>query len=188
MAEPEPEKEDDALLVVRCQLGERQAFTGLVRAWHGPLWRYLRATTGGDGVADDLAQETWIGVLRGLPKLREPERFAPWLFTIARRALADHLRRGRAAPFGSVDLADAPGAPVDPGDFPGDVLDRLEVHAGLADLPPAEREVLVLFHLADLPTAGCADVLGVPAGTVKSRLFRARRMLRDILTERGHDR
>ncbi|WP_432076288.1 RNA polymerase sigma factor [Streptomyces wuyuanensis] len=122
-------------------------------------------------------------MVRGLPRLREPERFAPWLFTIARRTVADHVRQMYRAPqtteVGTDDVAAADGL--------GDVLTALEIEAGLSGLPPLEREVLILFHLEDLPLAACAEVVGVPPGTVKSRLHRARRMLRDVLVERGYE-
>ncbi|MFV2197683.1 RNA polymerase sigma factor [Nocardiopsis sp. LOL_012] len=173
----------DGLLVVRCQLGEREAFRELVERWHAPLWRYLRSVADSSDLADDLAQEAWVAVLRGLPRLRRPERFAPWLFTIARRAVTDHLRRAYRDPR---TLAEEP-EDVAAGDDPfGGVLTAMQVEAGLSGLPPLEREVLVLFHLQDLPLADCAEILGVPPGTVKSRLHRARRMLRGVLVERGY--
>ncbi|QOV40845.1 sigma-70 family RNA polymerase sigma factor [Streptomyces ferrugineus] len=173
----------DELLVVRCQLGERDAFPQLVRVWHAPLWRYLRGMVGSHHLADDLAQEAWVAVVRGLPRLRQPDRFAPWLFTIARRTVTDHLRQSYKGFETAVEEAE-----VGIGDDSlNGVLTTLEIEAGLARLPPLEREVLILFHLQDLSLAACAEVLDVPPGTVKSRLHRARRMLRDILTERGHE-
>lgn len=84
----------DGLLVVRCRLGEREAFRELVGAWRGPLCRYLRGMVGSPHLADDLAQEVWIAVMRGLPRLRQPERFAPGLFSIARRTVTS----ARASP------------------------------------------------------------------------------------------
>ncbi|MEV7990935.1 RNA polymerase sigma factor [Streptomyces sp. NPDC086077] len=174
----------DGLLVVRCQLGEREAFRELVRVWHAPLWRYVRGMVGSPHLADDLAQEAWVAVVRGLPRLRQPERFAPWLFTIARRTVADHLRQAYQTAETSVEEA---GAVVDDDDSLGGVLNTMQVEAGLNGLPPLEREVLILFHLQDLPLAACAEVLGVPPGTVKSRLHRARRMLRRVLAERGYE-
>ncbi|KOY56049.1 RNA polymerase sigma factor [Streptomyces sp. XY332] len=178
------EERRDGLLVVRCQLGERQAFHELVRLWHDPLWRYVRGMVGSPHLADDLAQEAWVSVVRGLPRLREPERFAPWLFTIARRTVADHVRQMYRVPQTTeVETDDVAAAD----DGFGDVLTALEIEVGLSGLPPLEREVLILFHLEDLPLAACAEVVGVPPGTVKSRLHRARRMLRDVLVERGYE-
>ncbi|MDN3029582.1 sigma-70 family RNA polymerase sigma factor [Streptomyces sp. S.PB5] len=174
---------DDGLLVVRCQLGEREAFRELVAVWHPALWRYVRGMVGSSHLADDLVQEVWVAVVRGLPRLRQPERFAPWLFTVARRRVTDHLRQTYRAP--ETVMEDATAVVAD--DELSGVLTTLQIEAGLAALPPLEREVLILFHLQDLPLACCAEVLGVPAGTVKSRLHRARRMLRNHLAEKGHE-
>ncbi|MFI5534072.1 RNA polymerase sigma factor [Kitasatospora sp. NPDC051853] len=178
------EDKHSGLLVVRCRLGEREAFRELVQRWHTPLWRYVRGMVGSGHLADDLVQEAWIAVVRGLPRLRQPERFVPWLFTIARRTVADHLRQA----YGSVDTSAVEGEDLaDDEDVLAAVLTTMEIEAGLSGLPPLEREVLILFHLQDLHLASCAQVLGVPPGTVKSRLHRARRMLRAVLIERGYE-
>ena len=168
----------DALLVVRAQLGDRRSLADLVGHWHDPMWRYVRSMLGAADLADDVTQEVWAAALRSLPGLRQPERFAPWLFTIARRTVVDHLRDR----YGQMDLPD--GAHVD--DDVDAVLDRAQVRDGLAELPAREREVLMLFYLHDLTLEDCAQVLEVPSGTVKSRLFRARRLLRDRLVEKGY--
>jgi RNA polymerase sigma factor (sigma-70 family) len=168
------------LLAVRCQLGERQALDALVARWHLPLWKYARRLTGGEDAADDVVQDVWLRILRGLPGLREPARLRPWIFGIARRVLMDRLRAQYAAPpIADVDVGDL-GEPDDPGGGPGD-MDLL--HGELASLPVLEREVLVLFYLDELGLAEMADVLAIPVGTVKSRLFRARRNLRQRLDQ-----
>ncbi|GAA3303158.1 sigma-70 family RNA polymerase sigma factor [Dactylosporangium vinaceum] len=168
----------DALLVVRAQLGERDALAALVRAWHDPVWSYVRRMLPA-AAADDVAQEVWLAVLRGLPRLRDPERFTPWLFTVARRAVTNRLRVEYARPevFVEVDLARPDGS--------AEVLDRAEVAAGLAALPAREREILILFYLHDLALETCAEICAVPVGTVKSRLNRARRLLREALLQKG---
>ncbi|MFC4068377.1 RNA polymerase sigma factor [Actinoplanes subglobosus] len=86
--------ERDALLVVRAQLGDRQALGELVGRWHLPVWRYVRAMLGDRARADDVSQEAWARALRALPGLRQPERFAPWLLTIARRSVQATLKPG----------------------------------------------------------------------------------------------
>ncbi|WP_433833090.1 RNA polymerase sigma factor [Actinoplanes sp. CA-015351] len=168
----------DARLVVRAQLGDRRALAELVGHWHEPLWRYVRRMTGNP---DDVTQQAWAAALGALPRLREPERFAPWLFTIARRALTDQLRVGYASP--EPLESDIP----DDRDAVDDVLDRAQVTEGLDGLPPPEREVIELFHLHDLSLHECSEVLAVPVGTVKSRLHRARRLLRDHLIAKGYE-
>jgi RNA polymerase sigma factor (sigma-70 family) len=176
-AEGVTDAQRDALLVVRAQLGDRTALGELVGHWHLPVWRYVRAMLGDRARADDVSQEAWARALRALPGLRQPERFAPWLLTIARRSVRANLRP-------AYDESPPP-EPVTTDETTG-VLDRAQVSEGLAGLPPREREVLILFYLHDQALDDCAEILGIPPGTVKSRLNRARRLLRDQLTEKGY--
>ncbi|MGP4021779.1 RNA polymerase sigma factor [Actinomadura sp. 3N407] len=168
---------DDELLVVRSQLGERAAFAELVRRWHVPVWTFTRRMLD-EQRADDVAQEVWVAVLRGLPRLADPARFAPWLFTIARRAVLNRLRQ-------EYTVTETPAGPP-PDDLAGEVVDRTVLVAALAALPAAEREILILFYLEDLSAEDCAQICAVPVGTVKSRLHRARRLLREHLAEKGY--
>ena len=173
---------DDELLAIRCHLGERAAFDDLIDRWNEPLWRYVRRLAGDDSAAGDILQDTWLRVLRGIPRLRDPARLRPWLFGIARRSAMDQLRDQyvRAAAAG-VDVADLPA-----GDPPAATEEELAaMHEQLARLPLVEREVLTLFYLQELSLDDVSDVLAVPVGTVKSRLFRARRLLRRELTLKG---
>ncbi|MEU7853220.1 RNA polymerase sigma factor [Nonomuraea sp. NPDC049141] len=171
----------DELLVVRCQLGERAAFTELVAAWHVPVWRYVRRMLDADR-ADDVTQEIWLAVIRGLPRLKDPGRFTPWLFTIARRAVTNRLREQ----YGEAE-APAPPEPVAEDSITA-LVDHAELVTGLSGLPALEREILVLFYLEDLSLEDCAEICAVPVGTVKSRLNRARRLLREHLIEKGFQR
>lgn len=182
IAETERTALADELLAVRCQLGEPAAFDALVERWNAPLWRYVRRLAGNDDDAADTLQEVWLRILRALPGLRDPARLRPWLFGIARRALMDRHRRAYAEP--AVDdsaFDDIPGP--EPATGLPDDIDELQEE--LAEMPFVEREVLVLFYLRELPLAQVAEVLAVPVGTVKSRLFRARRMLRSRLERKG---
>ncbi|GII92750.1 RNA polymerase sigma factor [Sinosporangium siamense] len=166
------------LMIIRCRLGEREAFAELVRTWHDPVWTYVRRMLSA-AEADDVAQEVWLAVFRGLPRLKEPARFAPWLFTIARRAVSNRLRVEYARP--EVPIAADPVV----GDAVDVLLDRAEMIVNLSALPVIEREILVLFYLEDLSLEDCAQICAIPVGTVKSRLSRARRMLHDRLVRKG---
>ncbi|HET6707045.1 sigma-70 family RNA polymerase sigma factor [Amycolatopsis sp.] len=169
----------DELLIVRCRLGERDAFAELVRAWHGAVEGYVRRMLGKPD--DDVVQEVWLAVFNGLPKLREPGRFAPWLFTIARRAVMNRLRDAYARPEPEPAVE-----PVGPDEIEA-IADREVLADALGALPVREREVLLLFHLQDLPLDACAQICGVPVGTVKSRLTRARRLLREQLERKEYE-
>ena len=175
-------KKEDELLVVRCQLGERAAFEELIQRWHPPLWGYLRRVAGNDDAARDVIQDVWVRVLRGIGRLREGSRLRPWLFGIGRRVLMDRLRHQYASRIDdSFDVSELAG------DVENDDLEQ-EIAAmehELARLPVTEREVLTLFYLRELSLAEVSEVLGVPVGTVKSRLFRARQLLRRGLHSEG---
>lgn len=172
----------DEWLVVRCQLGERPAFDALIERWHAPLWRYVRQLTPNDDVAQEIAQEVWLRVIRGISRLRDAAKWRAWLFGIARRVLMDRLRAQYAMPLAvETELADVP---VDDTGVDPEVLSTA-LHDELAKLPLVEREVLTLFYLRELSLGEVADILGIPLGTVKSRLFRARQLLRRELEARG---
>jgi RNA polymerase sigma factor (sigma-70 family) len=181
-SEPDaPNRAADELLVVRCQLGEPDAFDALIARWHQPLWIYIRRMTGHDEDARDILQDVWLRVIRGLPRLRDGSRLRGWLFGISRRALMDRLRRRYSLP---------PPSPLDGEDLPSDPdpidreADLAALEAALETMPLIEREVLTLFYLHDLSLLELAEALSIPVGTVKSRLFRARQMLRTKLERR----
>lgn len=177
---------EDELLAIRCQLGEASAFDALIRRWHRPLLEYIRRQAGRDDVAADIAQDAWLRVFRGIGRLRDAANLRAWLFGIARRTWMDHLRAHYAAPRhadaeGLDDVADE-AAPLDAR------LDLDALQREVARLPALERDVLTLFHLEELALSDIAQVLAVPLGTVKSRLHRARRLLRRELEVQGEPR
>ena len=182
MTSPPPHDAGDELLAVRCQLGEPAAFDVLIERWHGPLWTYIRRVVGDEDAALEVIQDVWIKVLRGIPKLRDGSKLRAWLFGIARRTVLDRLRERYAGPVE---------AEIDLSEVPADTLPQHEEHelqqleGALARLPTVERDVLTLFYLEDLTLADIAGALKVPVGTVKSRLFRARRMLREAIDAGG---
>ncbi|WP_457388413.1 RNA polymerase sigma factor [Roseateles sp. P5_E1] len=174
----------DELLVIRCQLGERPAFDELIARWHQPLWRYARQLSGNDAAADDAAQEVWLRVLRGISRLREGAKLRSWLFGIAHRVLMDRLREQYKQPIWvdtDIELEEQPGDD-------GALALEFELAAmleALARLPPVEKEVLTLFYLQELSLDEVAQVLDIPIGTIKSRLHRARKILRHQLGIQG---
>lgn len=168
----------DELIAVRCQLGERAAFDDLIRRWAAPLRRHVLRATGEADAADELVQDIWVRVLQGFGRLRDCARFRAWLFGIAHRVLMDRLRLRYAMPL-DPQADPASFAQDDPQHERGDA--QRDVERGLRLLPVAEREVLTLFYLEELPLAEVGSILAVPIGTVKSRLFRARTMLRQEL-------
>lgn len=172
------------LLVVRCQLGEREAFDELVDRWHLPIWRYVRRLVGRDTEAEEVTQEVWLRILRGILALEDPARLPAWIFTIARRAVMDRLRV-RYAQASLVPLEEEPAVLLGTEEPDLGWMDEEILEQALLELSPMEREVLVLFHLQELTLREVAEVLGIPPGTVKSRLSRARVALEQRLRAKG---
>ena len=160
MRQPQDQDQDE-LLAIRCQLGDRAAFDALIARWAAPVAAYARRVAQDGDAAAELTQDIWLRVFRGIGRLRDPQRFRSWLFGIAHRAFADSLRRRYAA----LPLADedtdmlVSETPPDHEDL--DLLER-----ELARLPPVEREVLTLFYLQELPIAEIAEALAIATGPV----------------------
>jgi RNA polymerase sigma factor (sigma-70 family) len=179
--DPQHRSRVDELLALRCQLGERAAFDELIQRWAEPLRRYVLRSSGDVDAADDLVQEIWVAVVQGIAHLRDAARFRSWLFGIAHRTLMNRLRASYATVVDSAtDVHD-----VAAQELSNDREESLRaVEQGLALLPLPERDVLTLFYLQELSLAEIASVMLVPVGTVKSRLFRARGLLRDRLIQK----
>jgi len=170
----------DELLITRCRRGDSGAWTELVERWNDRLYYYLRRLIDNEADAANALQEVWFQAFRGLKHLRDTSRLSAWLYTIARRIAVNHYRHDASRPEReSADITEA--ATHDEDEFQMQLENAELVHFGLSLLDLPEREVLTLYFLEDLSVAEMAEVIGVPVGTVKSRLFKARRTLKAIL-------
>ena len=189
MAVPTPQREPGARRTWRASTRSRSAdddliVTELYRQYRLPLMSYvLRLTAGNRQQAEDVVQETMVRAWRQAGKLdlTEPS-LMPWLATVARRIVIDEKRRESARPAQTGDsmLDDLPVA-----DKMDDLLRKVVVTEALRALSPAHREVLNETILRDRTVNEAAETLGIPVGTVKSRVYYALRALRLVLAERG---
>jgi RNA polymerase sigma factor (sigma-70 family) len=174
----------DDELIERARAGDAAAYGDLVRRYERIAFRTAFAVCGDAADAEDAAQEAFVKAYTSLRRFRRGAPWRPWLLRIVanearnrRRAAGRRahlaLRAARAEPLAT---AAAPGAHLH-----GELLDAL------GRLEPAQREVVVLRHLLDLPEAECAEVLGCRKGTVKSRLSRALAKLRAELEGEGRE-
>jgi RNA polymerase sigma-70 factor (ECF subfamily) len=170
-AGPPPDAVHD--LVRAAQRGDPAAMDGVMRA----LAPYVRRVCGAIALdaGDDAVQETFIVVLRKLGDLREPEALHGWVRTIAVREAVRVARRDVHLVADGVGIVEAAAPSVD-------LASVLDVRAALAGLTPEHRAVLVLRDLDGLSEAETARLLEVPAGTVKSRLHRARAAVKEVLS------
>lgn len=179
---------DTELLVLRCQRGESAAFEELVRGWERRLFFYVRRLVATEEDAWQILQEVWLQVLRGIRSLRDPTRLPVWLYAVTRNTVMTHHREEYARDR-LLDAAEQlePIREASDSSSERDSIDDAElVYHGLAQLSRVDREVLTLFFLQDLSIDEVAEVLGIPPGTVKSRLFKAKKSLREILQNKGN--
>ena len=176
---------DDNILVRQAQAGDRRAFEQLVERYQGQIYRYVLRTVLDATVAEDLAQETFVRAFSGLNRFRAQASFKTWLYRIGRNLCIDFQRSSGARARGMPLTALADHAMDDSLADPPGVASRRElaeqVELAVAALPPKLRAVLVLCDLEGLNYKQAAAVERCPVGTIKSRLFSARRALRRLL-------
>jgi RNA polymerase sigma-70 factor (ECF subfamily) len=186
MVRPDPTSNDAialSLLVLRCQAGDERAFASLYERFNQRTLAYLRGLIG--DVAEDANQELWIGVFRTVRTLANPRAFRTWLFTATRHRALDHLRRQKRERelFGADSdldaVAEVIGAPA-PEEDRGHLSDS-DLRRVMTDLPPPQREVLLLRYQDDLSYTEIAVVVGCSIGTVRSRLHHAKLKLARLL-------
>jgi len=181
-----PDDIRDELLVLRCRRGDLEAWDELVRRYNGPLFYYVRRMVDADEPAAQLLQEVWVKVLESLRTLREDGRLAPWLYSLTRNVAMSHYRE-RYASRETNDQETIQEQTAEPVSDASRFEDAELVHLGLSRIGWREREILTLHFLDDLSVAEIATVLGIPSGTVKSRLHRARSELRQVLEHETRD-
>jgi len=154
-----------------------------------------RRIAGGSRDADDAAQEAMIRIVRGLESFDGRASFSTWAYRIATNTALDELRkRNRRPQLHRVDRDDEPGTVTEPTDTLAHrridgVVDRIAIDEAIADLPADYRVAVVLRDVADLDYDEIAEVLGVPVGTVKSRIARGRaRLVRQLGNQDPSDR
>jgi RNA polymerase sigma factor (sigma-70 family) len=166
----------DGLLVVRSQRGDAAAFGLLVERWQGRLASSARRLVGDEHAALDAVQETWEAVIRRLGGLRDPQAFATWVYSILRNKCMDWHRRSSRRLRAHQEAALEAARPPDP-------VDAASLDDALSRLPGKQRAAVALYYWDGFSVPEIAEIEGVPAGTVKSRLYNAREALRRLLKE-----
>jgi RNA polymerase sigma-70 factor (ECF subfamily) len=191
--------DDDTALVERLRAGDEKAFETLVRRYHTSLLRMAETMVPSRAVAEEVVQETWLGVVRGVGRFEGRSSLRTWLF---------HILLNRARSAGSREVRRAPGRPdwvpaVDPARFgsdgawvdpptpwPEDVDDRLaagalaeRVRARIAELPWQQRQVVTLRDIEGIDAADVCELLGISDGNQRVLLHRGRSRVRRMLDD-----
>jgi RNA polymerase sigma-70 factor, ECF subfamily len=174
------DERQDLDLVRSARAGGRDALETLLRRHHDRIHGLCRRIAGNEADAQDATQEALIAIVRGLPTFDGVSRFSTWAFRVATNACLDELRRRRRRPLPGLDIdVDVAARDSDIGDAVGL---RLDIDAAMARVPEEFRVAVTLRDLLGLDYAEIATVLGVPPGTVRSRIARGRRALAGLLT------
>jgi RNA polymerase sigma-70 factor (ECF subfamily) len=192
--------DDDADLVTRLRAGDEAAFVELVERYQPRLLRLAQATVGSRAVAEEVCQDTWLAVVRGVARFEGRSSFKTWLFRVLlNRARSAVNRESRAVRLDDEvdERFDASGAwatpPVPWAERVDDHLVAVQladrVRALLPQLPDAQRQVVVLRDIERVDADDVAALLGISDGNQRVLLHRGRARLRALLTdEMGHDR
>ncbi len=172
--------EDDDELVRRSLAGELGAFATLLDRHDRGLRALAYRLLGDRDQMDDVLQETYLKAFRSLPAFEGRSSFGAWLYRIAYNACMDELREvKRTSPHVSLDIAtERPHPSPDPGEI---AAGRSDLATALGSLSPQMRATVLLVDAEGMDYASAAQILGVPTGTVRSRLNRARSILRQAL-------
>ncbi len=182
----------DGALVTFAIAGRTEGFEELVRRYQRPITSYVYRMLGDYESSLDVTQEVFIKVYNSLGKYSSEYKFSTWLYRIAHNAAIDHMRRNSLNAM-SIEAENSDGTyqlQIE-SQLPSPEQDhergewRLEIDAVVRCLPPAYRDLILLRHSRELSYDEIAQVTGLPLGTVKNRLFRAREMMRQVFLERG---
>jgi len=183
--------------VEAARAGDRDALDILLRRHFDRLYALCRRVTGNDADGQDACQEALIAIVRGLGGFDGRSAFATWAYRVATNACLDELRRRRrrpepVAPEEPASLSPGTTGPAGPAAGPAgpdaadSVATRVDLDVALATLAPEFRAAVVLRDLCGLSYDDIADVVGVPAGTVRSRISRGRAALAPLLAGDGN--
>jgi len=171
----------DELLVLRCQDGDAEALSALIARWQPRLGGFAWRLTGEREAARDVVQESWLSIVRGLGRLDDPACFRTWAYRIVRNKCSDWIRRRTLRRTADETLVASSADAISDSTALEERDEIAQLRDGLGQLTSEQRAVLSLHYLDGMSIQAIAETLGVPAGTVKSRLFHARKQLKDVL-------
>lgn len=182
----------DVDLIARSLAGREDGFEELVRRYQRPMIGYVYRMTNDYDAALDVTQEIFIKVYNSLERYKTEYKFSTWLYRIAHNAAIDYLRRNSNGEVSLEIEADDETfeRPLESSNPSPEKMRQLsewreEIGVVVQKLSPAYRELILLRHSQDMSYDEISEITGLPLGTVKNRLFRAREMMRQLLVERG---
>jgi len=164
----------EQVLILRCQIGDKDAFAELIERYQAPLRYFISRLSSNPETAEDIFQDTWLTVIRRIHSLKKTDAFSTWLYRIARNKVYQQFRRKRKLFELNENIAV-------PNDTENDVFsteDAAKIHRCLKELLPEYREVLMLRFLEQMSYEQISQVINRSLGTVKSRIHYAKLALK----------
>jgi RNA polymerase sigma-70 factor (ECF subfamily) len=184
--------DDEGAAIERCKSGDREAFGAIVQKYMKPAYYVALGYVGTPDDALDISQDAFVNAFRHIKRFDSSKKFFPWFYSILKNLCMNHLTRVRRRREDSIDaMAEEEGEvriPLETASPEQDAARRemgRKIGTALLQLRPKEREIIILQHFQDYSYQEIADLLGIPIGTVMSRLYSARRALRKELERLG---
>ena len=178
---------DELGAVAQAKKGDAAAFEQLVQTYQTSVYRLALRMCGNAHDAEEVAQEAFVSAWKALPSFRGESKFSSWLYQLTTNAAIDFLRREKrhrgAAPLDEALALAAEGTPQQAAE---DAQLRETLQQALDTLSPEHRQIFLLRQMRQLSYEEIGRLLGLEVGTVKSRLSRAKKQLREILTQKGN--
>jgi RNA polymerase sigma-70 factor (ECF subfamily) len=178
MKQKKPEYAFDEILVLQYRKKDNRALGLLHKRWHQKMIRHAIRIVKSHQQAQDVVQEAWISIMQGIEKLKSPPLFGPWALRIVYFKAVDHLRKQKT----SVQEWSPPESDEKNIEQVNGLISTLKT------LPENHRLILSMFYLDQMPIAEIAYILGIPPGTVKSRLFKAREYFKKHIKTIHHEK
>ena len=180
---------DEARLLMAAQAGDIDAFETLQEIMEPPIRRFVRRLLNSDYAVDDVVQDVFISLYYNMSRINPPENFRPYLYRMARNRCYDDMRKSQRTPTVSLDdepvflrvsFTESSHEPP-PDEVTHWLLLNLEVQEAMDQLPEHQRQALILYAEEGLSYREIAEVMEVSLGTIKSRIYQAKQMLRRLL-------
>jgi RNA polymerase sigma-70 factor (ECF subfamily) len=164
----------EQVLILRCQIGDKDALSGLIERYQAPLRYFISRLSANPETAEDIFQDTWLTVIRRIYSLKKTDAFSTWLYRIARNKVYQRFRRKRKL----FELNENIAVPNDTENDAFSAEDAAKIHRCLKELLPEYREVLMLRFLEQMSYEQISQVINCKLGTVKSRIHYAKLALK----------
>lgn len=169
----------DELLLLRIHQGDNKAFELLVKRWNKRLLSFAYKYTKSTDASKDIVQEGWIAIYNGINKLKDSSKFSTWAFRIIYNKIMDWIKiQKKQQEFNDQIQQES---------LTEEEIEPIDITKYLEQLPTAHKAMLTLFYLEKQSIKQIAEILNVPAGTIKSRIFYAREKLKKIINNSNYE-